>query len=298
MRLIDAHNHLHDARLAPFRAELIAELERGGIEAAVVNGTQEEDWAAVAALAKERPWVRPAFGLHPWYVSGRSPGWRERLTAMLAEFPDASLGEIGLDRWKEGYDMAAQTEVFRVQWALAVEHGRAATVHCLKAWGHLWDFVREAPAAPRGFLLHSYGGAAEMVAGFVKHGAYFSFSGYFVQERKAAQRAVFRELPLDRLLVETDAPDMLPPATRGVRLLAGGTLNSPANLEFCYRGLAELRGMPVDELAAQMAENFARLFGPPRRLQGARSTAPSASPGTPADPRNAPASARASGPGA
>ncbi len=262
MKLIDAHNHLHDARLAPFRAEVIAELERGGIAAAVVNGTQEEDWADVAALARERPWVRPAFGLHPWYVSARSSHWLERLAELLAEFPDATLGEIGLDRWKEGYDMAAQMEVLRTQWALAVQHGRAATVHCLKAWGQLWDFVREAPPAPRGFLLHSYGGSVEMVEGFAKHGAYFSFSGYFLQERKAAQRAVFREIPLERLLVETDAPDMLPPAVPGVRLLADGTLNSPANLEFCYRGLAELRAMPVEELAGQVGENFARLFGP------------------------------------
>jgi TatD DNase family protein len=260
VRLIDAHNHLHDERLAPFREEVIAELERDGIEAAVVNGTQEEDWDAVARLARERSWVRPAFGLHPWYVSGRSPRWRERLAKLLAEFPNASLGEIGLDRWKESYDIEAQTEVLRAQWALAIEHERSATVHCLKAWGALWDVVREEPAVP-GFLLHSYGGAGEMVAGFVKHGAYFSFSGYFLQERKAAQREVFREIPLERLLVETDAPDMLPPCAPGVRLFAEGTLNSPANLEFCYRGLAELRGIPVDELAGQVAENFARLFG-------------------------------------
>lgn len=260
MRLIDAHNHLHDARLEPFRTQAIAELERDGIEAAVVNGTREDDWDAVAALARERPWVRPAFGLHPWYVSGRSPGWRARLAELLAEFPAASLGEIGLDRWIENYDLPEQTEVMRAQWALAVERERPATVHCLKAWGALWDFVCEQPA-PRGFLLHSYSGAGEMVEGFVKRGAYFSFSGYFLHERKSAQREVFREIPLERLLVETDAPDMLPPVAPGVRLLEGGTLNSPANLEHCYGGLAECRGMPVDELAEQIAENFARLFG-------------------------------------
>jgi TatD DNase family protein len=138
--------------------------------------------------------------------------------------------------------MDTQTEVLRAQWALAVERERAVTVHCLKAWGALWDFVREGPPAPRGFLLHSYGGPGEMIGGFVKHGAYFSFSGYFLQERKAAQRGVFREIPLDRLLVETDAPDMLPPAAPGVRLLENGTLNSPVNLEFCYRGFARLFG--------------------------------------------------------
>jgi TatD DNase family protein len=261
VRLIDAHNHLHDERLAPFCAEAIAELERGGIEAAVVNGTQEADWAAVADLANERAWVLPAFGLHPWYVNERSPRWGERLAELIAKFPQASLGEIGLDRWKEGYDMEAQMKVLRTQWMLAVEHERAATVHCLKAWGALWDFVREVPAAPRGFLLHSYGGPGEMLEGFVKHGAYFSFSGYFLHERKAAQREVFREIPIERLLVETDAPDMLPPGAPGVRLLEGGTLNSPANLEFCYRGLAELRGIPVEDLAEQVAENFGRLFG-------------------------------------
>lgn len=261
MRLIDAHNHLHDARLAPYRAKVIAELERGGIEAAVVNGTQEEDWGAVAALAEEHAWVRPAFGLHPWYVGGRSCNWRDRLAELLVRFPEASLGEVGLDRWQEGYDLPAQIEVLRAQWALAIEHRRAATVHCLKAWGALWDFVCEERPLPRGFLLHSYGGAGEMVEGFVKRGAYFSFSGYFLHERKAAQREVFRQIPIDRLLVETDAPDMLPPPAPSVRLLGEGTLNSPSNLEFTCRGLAELRGVTVDELAEQVAENFARLFG-------------------------------------
>ena len=260
MNLLDAHNHLHDVRLAPHRAAIFAELDRIGLARAVVNGTREDDWEAVAALAAEKPFVIPSFGLHPWHVAARSAGWLDRLRALLDAHPHAGVGEIGLDRWIEGHDLAVQTGVFTAQLALAAELNRPATIHCIQAWGALWDVIRTHPLPARGFLLHAYGGPQEMTAGFIERGACFSFSPHFLHERKTAQREIFRALPADRILVETDAPDLRPPDERNPRPLPGA-LNHPANIDLAHTALAELRGLTSEALAAQLAENFARLFG-------------------------------------
>ena len=262
--MLDAHNHLHDPRLAPHLPAILAELARLGVTRAVVNGTREDDWPAVAALAREQPWIIPSFGLHPWHIATRSPDWLAHLREHLDAHPGAAIGEIGLDRWIAGHDPEAQREVFTAQLALAAERNLPVTIHCLRAWGPLWDIIRTHPLPVRGFLLHAYGGPAEMVRGFVKRGAYFSFNAYFLHDRKAAQRAVFQHLPIERLLVETDAPDLRPPDDQNPNpLLApdGTPINHPANLALAYTALANLRDIPAAELTDQVAHNFARLFG-------------------------------------
>ncbi len=277
--LCDAHNHLQDDWLAPHLDTIAADCRRLGIGAMVVNGTAEADWPRVAALAEQYDFVRPSYGLHPWDVAGRSPAWREALRARLVAEPRAAVGEIGIDRWiLEGAPaeyfppgslppapLAEQTECFLAQLALAVELDRPASIHCLQAWGQLDELLRPRPLPRRGFLLHAYGGPAEMVSGFVKLGAYFSFNGSFLAEKKTRQRAAFRAVPADRLLVETDAPAMPPPAPWLTHPLPpspeGKTVNHPANLAATYAGLAQLRGANEAELTAQVAANFTRLFG-------------------------------------
>ncbi|MCX6967522.1 MAG: TatD family hydrolase [Verrucomicrobia bacterium] len=264
MTLFDAHNHLQDEALAPHLPSIMPELQQMGLSGAVVNGTRESDWERVAALAEAHPWVLPSYGLHPWFLKERSPHWREHLTGLITS-RRAAMGEIGLDRWIEGFDREDQAEVFAWQMNLATQHNLPTSIHCLKAWGALWDHLRTHPVPECGFLLHSYGGPAEMVDGFVRRGAYFSFSGHLLRERKTAQREIFRHIPAERLLVETDAPDMhLPPERIRYHLPEtpeGGILNHPANLLAIYEGLAELRGWTLETLSSQVAENFRRLFG-------------------------------------
>lgn len=261
--LYDAHNHLQDERLRPFWEEVCKKLSGLKLGEAVVNGSSEEDWDDVARLALEFPWVRPSFGLHPWYVKERGTGWLERLEGLLKNDERACVGEVGLDRWIQDPDIPAQVECFRQQVALAVNLGRPLTVHCLRAWGMLEEEMRNQPVPDRGFLLHSYGGPVEMVPAFAKRGAYFSLSPYFGHARKGAQLEVFKAIPLDRLLAETDAPDMWPPEELNGNPLSGseGALNHPANLPVSYALLAKAKGMPQDELEGQVAENYRRLFG-------------------------------------
>lgn len=259
--MIDAHNHLHDARLAPHRAEILATLR---LECAVVNGTRESDWPAVTALCKEHPWVLPSYGLHPWYVRERGAHYLDTLASLLDANAAAAVGEIGLDRWIEGHDLADQSEVFCAQLNLAAARNRAVTIHCLRAWGPLWEILRTAALPERGFLIHAYGGPWEMTRGFLDRGGYFSFNACFLHERKSAQREVFRRLPAERILVETDAPDLAPPPERNTHPLAdpaGRPINHPAHIALAYATLAELRGLAVETLSSQVRANFQRLFG-------------------------------------
>jgi TatD DNase family protein len=278
-RLFDAHNHLHDAWLQPHRAQVMTDLAAAGIHGAVVNGTSEADWPDVAALAAEHAFVRPSFGLHPWDAGNRSAQWLETLRAQLDAQPRAAVGEIGLDHWildrarpddprlagLRRAPLADQSEVFLAQLALATERGLPASIHCLDAFGPLFDLLRGAKLPAPGFLLHAYSGPAEMVAGFAKLGAYFSFNGAFLEPRKQRLRDLYAAIPNERLLVETDAPAMrLPGAHEKFPPLVaedGSLANHPANLAATYAAFAELRGVTLEALATQVEENFRRLFG-------------------------------------
>jgi TatD DNase family protein len=256
--LYDAHNHLQDERLADRLEQIAAELPSLGVKSCVVNGTCEKDWPNVAALAKRFDWIIPAFGLHPWFLNDRTRDWFDSLRRFVDETPRASIGEIGLDRWIKDADLADQEKVFVAQLELAVERNIAISIHCLKAWGHLEHVLKTHPPSARGFLLHSYGGSAETARALAKLGAFFSISGYIAHDRKAAQREVFKTIPLDRLLIESDAPDMLPPP----QLIShpGGDANDPRNLPNIYEFAARLFNQPHDAFAARIEANFKSLF--------------------------------------
>lgn len=254
----DAHNHLQDERLADRLEQIVSELPSLDLKGCVVNGTCEKDWAAVAALAKRFDWIIPGFGLHPWFLKTRSQNWFDRLRRFVDETPRATIGEIGLDRLIEDPGIVDQQKVFVAQLELAAERNIAVSIHCYKAWGHLEGVLKSHSRPARGFLLHSYGGSAEMARSLAKIGAFFSTSGYFAQDRKAAQRDVFKSIPLDRLLVETDAPDMLPPP----QLIShpGGEVNDPRNLPKIYDFAARLLNQPHDAFAVRVETNFKSLF--------------------------------------
>jgi TatD DNase family protein len=263
VRFYDAHNHLQDERFGGRQAELVAVAARVGVARMVVNGSCEKDWPQVAALAEQFPEVLPSFGYHPWYLRERTAHWQES----LVEFFDrkrSAVGEIGLDRWKPGLPYEGQEEAFVWQLRLAAERNLAASIHCLQAWGRLHELLRDNPRPARGFLLHSYGGSKEMVEPLAKLGALFSFPGYFMHARKHRQHEAFAAVPLDRLLIETDAPDQLLPDGDNrfpLRDGAGKPLNHPANLARIYEFMAEQRGMKVEILAEHIEENFRRVFG-------------------------------------
>jgi len=263
--MIDAHNHLHQPAFDGRRAEAWAQAQAAGVTGAVVNGTHPDDWPAVAALCASVPAFHAAYGVHPWRVTELPDDWLPRLREFLEDDPTAGLGEVGLDGWVDGHDSVLQGKVLAAQWQLGRELDRPATVHVLKAWGEWTDFLRDHPAPVRPFLLHAYSGPVESVPELVRRGAYFSFSPSFCGADCARKRRAFAAIPLDRLLIETDAPSMPPPPELdpfGWTDADGRRVHHPASLGVALDGLATLRGIPAPELAALLDANFHRWWQP------------------------------------
>ena len=276
--LYDAHQHFHFDELVPYRTVIDTDLRRLNVRSAVVNGTNEAEWPVIAALVEQYDWIRPSYGLHPWDCGNRSSAWLTHLRTQLMLNTRSAVGEIGLDRWiidglapddprLAGLRVATlseQAEVCAAQLALAAELNRAASIHCVQAWGALRDLLEKTARPARGFLLHSYGGPREMIESFTELGAYFSLPGYYAHERKEKQRETFRHVPMERLLIETDAPDQMLPQGGNHQLVdldSGKPINHPANIAAVYQFAADLRGVSVETLAPIVEQNFLRLFG-------------------------------------
>ena len=274
----DAHQHFHFEALTPHRAAVDAALRTAGVRRAVVNGTSEEEWPVVSELAGRYDWVLPSYGVHPWDAGNRSPNWLAVLRTRLLAEPHAAIGEIGLDRWiidgvKPGdpriaglrlAPLAEQGEVLAAQLGLGAELNRACAIHCVQAFGALLEVLQKSPLPAAGFLLHGYTGPAEMLGQFTELGAYYSFNLQLLEPRHADRLENFRQIPADRLLVETDAPAKAPAPGQNRFPLGpgpdGDEINHPANITFAYAALAELRGVALEVLATQVEKNFARLF--------------------------------------
>ena len=256
--MIDAHCHLQFPDFGDKIDLVLRETLDNGVERLAVNGTQEEDWERVANLADRFPErIHPFFGLHPWYASKRSDSWLENLRSWLEKYPMAGVGEIGLDRWMKEPDLDDQSAVFRAQWELACRLDRPLAVHCLKAWGSLLDLIETLPRAR--FLLHSYSGSREMIARFIPLGGYFSISGWFLKEDKSARLAVFDGVQSDRLLIESDAPEMSPPAA--LNRFPQWHCNHPGNTAVVYQRISAVKDVALSELERQIEENFSRWIG-------------------------------------
>ena len=234
----------------------------------------------LSALSSPPPLsLLPSYGLHPWDVGNRSPHWLETLRAHLTADPLAAVGEIGLDRWMldrarpddprlaglRRAPLDEQLAVFKTQLALAVTLDRPVTIHCIDAFGLLLETLQSAQATrglpPRGFLLHAYSGSLELVAPFAALGAYFSFNAAYLASRHTRLRELYRKIPRDRLLVETDAPAMIAPTEHAPHsLVAALSLNHPANLAASYAALATLRDLSLATLTTEVAANYHRLF--------------------------------------
>jgi len=281
MEFYDAHVHLQDRALAPHLPSILTQLPRIGAAGVAVNGTHEGDWAAVFELAASHRWIRPSYGLHPWWVGSRTANWQLRLENLLRSNPSAGVGEIGLDGWiltgarsddrrllgLPRAPLAEQVEILRMQLGLAARENRPTTLHCLRAWDELKEVLSSSPLPARGFLVHAYSGPPEHVPWLLDHGAFFSFNGHHLDPRHLARQTIFSHLPSDRILVETDAPAMPLPATHNRFALPaapdGTVVNHPANLIASHQALAALRGISAQDLSLTIAANFLRLFGGP-----------------------------------
>lgn len=239
--------------------ELVADMRAADIEGCVVNATQESDWQAAHQLAVRFPnFIRPAYGIHPWFADTATDGWDERLRQRLLAESHASIGEAGVDGWAGKPEMDIQRRVFMRQVDMAAELGRNITIHCLRAWEELFSLMDTAERWPEKFLMHSFGGSSEVARQLVKRGAWFSFSGYFLHPKKRKVLEAYKQIPRNRILLETDAPEMMPPETAATFRLPNG-VNHPANLGSVAKAFEREIGGDILEQIADNGREFWRL---------------------------------------
>jgi len=264
MHLFDAHCHLQDARLFPHLDAAMDRAAKAGVAGLMCCGSNEDDWPLLPDIARRFPAVRISFGLHPWYIGGRTADWLETLTKYLATTP-SSVGEIGLDHALDKATFTAQEEIFLAQIHLANEFQRPVTIHCRRAWGRLMELLDEKGWPAHGFVLHSYSGSADLVQPLIRRGAFFSFSGAITFEQNRRGREAVVAVPVDRLLIETDAPDLppdLPSETFALHDPAGKPVSEPAHVIHVMRTVAGLRGLKEETLAEIILANSMKLLTP------------------------------------
>ena len=227
-----------------------------GVERMAVKGCCESDWPRVVDVINRYPSSCSAFGLHPWFIGGRSDQCFQTLEELLTTYPQASVGEIGIDHALKERDDADQEYGFLKQLEIARKFKVPVSIHCRRAWGRLIELLDQFGKLQRGMLIHCFGGSSEIATELVKRGAYISFSGSITRPNTKKAGPAIRAVPADRLLIETDAPDILPTTAVGV-------LNEPANLRFVLAKAAELRGIPESDLAELTFRNAERFFAVP-----------------------------------
>lgn len=257
--LYDAHCHLADARLAPFASMVQASLEAIGCEYSVVNGTSPADWQAVLDYTKANPSTLPAIGLHPWQVNTAPSNWQVSFLQAL-DNGVRIIGEIGLDKWIEGYDIEAQKNAFRWQLAEATRRNLPVSIHCLKAIEPLMETLCAVERPQRGIHIHALNVSTESARKLIEMGSYFSFNAGQIKPKAKHIYDLIRAIPDDRILIETDAPDFLPAEQHRFYTLKDTTLNHPANLRANYEVIAEVRQVSFEELSDVVAANFKRYF--------------------------------------
>jgi TatD DNase family protein len=257
--LTDTHAHLFDDR---FRKDLPAVLDRAaatGVERVVCLGIDRESSVESVRIANQFPLVVAAVGIQPNSVAEAHTGdWEEVVRLAETEPRVVAIGETGLDRYWDKTPFAQQEDYFARHIELARRLGKPFVIHCREAEADVVRVLR-AEFANHGAVravMHSFSGDLATARRCLEMGLYISFAGMVTYPKAQELRDVAREVPLDRLLVETDCPYLAPQPVRGQR-------NEPAHVAHTAALLAQVKGASVAELAEHTTRNARALFALP-----------------------------------
>ncbi len=255
--LVDTHAHLDDRRLRGDWEGVLSRAREAGVVQVVAIGTKAADSADVVELARGHRGIFAAVGIHP-NEAGDATGVDWSAIVEFAGRPEVvAIGETGLDRYWDRTPFDVQQEWFGRHLELGHQLDRPVVIHCRDCTRELIDQLRALGRPVRG-VQHSFTGTWEDARAFLDLGLHLSFAGMLTYTNKAldALRDVAARVPLDRILVETDSPYLSPHPFRG-------KTNEPARVAVTARRLAEVRGLPPEEIARVTTDNARRLFGLP-----------------------------------
>lgn len=254
IELYDSHCHLDAPEFDPDRAGVVARARAAGVQRQLVPAVSRAGWEKLRDLCAADPGLRPAYGLHPMFLDQHRPEHLDDLARWLEDERPAAVGECGLDHFVEGLDPGAQRTYFIRQLELARDFDLPVVLHARRAVDEVIAALRRIGGL-RG-VVHSWSGSDEQARQLFGLGFHLGIGGPVTFERAQRLRRTVASMPLQWLLLETDAPDQPGAAHRGER-------NEPGLLPEVLAVVAGLRGQTPAEVAAATVANAARLFGGP-----------------------------------
>lgn len=249
------------------RDEVIARADSGGVSRMLITCTDLDESRRGTEFSRERDHDRYGCtaGIHPHHAKDAEPGWQERLRELVTGRSVRAVGETGLDFNRNFSPPDKQMEVFRAQLAIAADLGKPVFVHDRDSDGKVYDALREFAPHLAGVVVHCFTGIRKDLEHYLEAGFHVGITGWVCDERRGAElRRLVPLIPLDRLLIETDAPFLMPhnvPA--GALPTSDRKRNEPCLLGYVLRKVAELCGRDADQIGNATHRNAARLFGWP-----------------------------------
>jgi TatD DNase family protein len=244
---IDTHCHLDAAEFCAKQADIVRNAEAAGVNRIVIPSVACSNFGAVRKLCAQYPHCAPAYGIHPMYTDDVTPKDLDVLRDYLKQHQAIAVGEIGLDFFIPHYDQTRQEHFFVEQLKLARDFDLPVLLHIRRAQDTILKHLRQIKV--RGGIAHAFNGSRQQADEFIKLGFKLGFGGAMTYTRATRLRELATTLPLDSIVLETDAPDIPPD------FLERGLPNEPKYLPRIAQTLAELRGMSPEEIAHATTKN-------------------------------------------
>lgn len=252
MRLFDTHCHIDLSEFDPDRIQVLDTARAAGVADILVPAVQRKTWAALIALCADDPQLHPALGLHPVFLHQHHAHDVQSLADEVARSRPLAIGEIGLD-WQLGdLDRPQQQDLLEAQLEVAQSFQLPVVLHVRKAHDVMLNTLKRYRL--KGGFCHAFNGSLQQAARYIDMGFRLGFGGMLTFERSRHLRRLVIDLPLESVVLETDAPDMTVASHRYQR-------NSPAYLPEVLASMATLRGLPETKLAAQTTSNARSVLG-------------------------------------
>jgi TatD DNase family protein len=250
---IDSHCHLQDPKFAKDRLEVIERAKKAGVEAFITIGCDIETTKDAHHIASIHPEVFFTAGFHPHEAKKADQEALAALKILAQKHKCVAIGECGLDYYYEHSPKNTQNDVFAHQLDLAKELNLPVVIHLRDAFSDCQSLLKQAGLADQSVVIHCFSGSLSEAKAFLDMGLLISLSGILTFKKAGELPEVAKAIPLDRLLIETDAPYLAPIPHRGQR-------NEPAFIKLILEKIAEIRAEPTDQIDKILTENTKRFF--------------------------------------
>lgn len=246
MDLVDTHCHLDVIDFDVDRSDVLKRCRHGGINKIIVPAIQSESWSNLFNLCNTEVGLYPAFGLHPVFLNQHHLEDINKLDALLERVRPIAVGEIGLDFYVRELDQKQQIDLFEAQLLIAKKHELPVILHVRKAHDQVLQLLKKIKV--KGGFCHAFNGSMQQAEKYIELGFKLGFGGTLTYENSTKIHQLAKSLPLESIVLETDAPDMVVESHRGER-------NSPEYIVDVLSALATIKDESVEYIAKQTTQN-------------------------------------------